>query len=49
MQSRKNFAAFLEKHVKNLNLDRKNNIISPYKKKIFARTSVIAAVAISLF
>jgi hypothetical protein len=47
-QSHKNFAAFLEKHVKNLNLYRKNNIISPYKKKKFACTSVIAAVAISL-
>ena len=48
-QSHKNFAAFLEKHVKNLNLYRKNNIISPYKKNKFACTSVIAAVAISLY
>jgi hypothetical protein len=48
-QSHKYFAAFLEKHVNNLNLYRKNNIISPYKKKKFACTSVIAAVAINLY
>jgi uncharacterized membrane protein YoaK (UPF0700 family) len=43
------FAAFLERHVKNLNLYRKNNIISPYKKRFSLYKCIIAAVAIGLY
>ena len=50
-QSHKIICFIFGKHVKNLNLYRKNNIISLYKKTIFTCTSVLAAVVgyISLY